>query len=475
MAEARTRVRGRGGRNAGRGVGGGAGGGAGGGWRRLGVARADAGPASRAPYGWAPAVVMFLVALVDRIEYSLLPAVLVPLQEEWGFGDTVAGSIPTASALAAMLLALPAGALADRADRTRVVVVVVLAWSLATLGSALAGGLAVFYVIRVLLASAEAVDNPAAGSLLADWYPGPSRAAVFGWWRIAGYLGGVGLMVGGVLAQLLGWRGVFVVMTIPGLLVALLASLLREPPRGHVDRMAAAHALGGGEPPPSADPGHDGRSLRERCRDTLRVRTLRGTGAALAVTSFAVGAIVYWSPTFLQRAYGLEEAGAGTLAGGVSLLGVVGGALTASRLAKRPRGGSAAEWSVLLGSAGLVLGSAFMALSLVLTSWQGFSIGVLLFAYFSAFAIPTLTACVADVIPAADRGTGFGLLQVAATIGGAIGPFAVGALSDAAGSLRTAFWLTVPLLLVSGLFALTARRSVDADTRAALHASLRRR
>src|SRR5688572_25694673 len=117
----------------------------------LGVLRDGATAADATPYGWAPAVVIFLVGLVDRVEFSLVSAVLPQLQEEWGFGDSVAGSIPTASAVAAGLLALPAGYIADRWDRTRIVAIVVLLWALTTLGSGLVTGFAMFYLLRVLL------------------------------------------------------------------------------------------------------------------------------------------------------------------------------------------------------------------------------------------------------------------------------------------------------------------------------------
>lgn len=129
---------------------------------------------SRAPYGWAPLAVLLLVGLVDRIEFGLLSGVLPMVQAEWGFSDTVAGSIPTASALAAALVSLPAGYIADRHNRTRIIAVVVVCWALATLGSGLATGLAFFYAMRVFLSAAESIDNPAAGSLLADYYPRPA-------------------------------------------------------------------------------------------------------------------------------------------------------------------------------------------------------------------------------------------------------------------------------------------------------------
>ncbi|MEV4110958.1 MFS transporter, partial [Nonomuraea sp. NPDC049695] len=174
--------------------------------------------------------VLFIVGFVDRIENNLLSGVLPAVQSEWGFSDTAAGSIPTAAALAAAVVALPAGYLADRLSRTRIIAVVVLVWALATLGSGLATGFLMFYLMRVLLAAAENIDNPASGSLLADYYPPVSRTKAYGLTRVTTHLGGVGTLLGGVLAQAFSWRTAFLVMVVPGLLTALLVWLLREPP-----------------------------------------------------------------------------------------------------------------------------------------------------------------------------------------------------------------------------------------------------
>jgi hypothetical protein len=62
----------------------------------------------RLPYGCRPVVVLMLVALVDRVETSLVAGVLPLLQEEWGFGDTLVGAIPTAAAIAGIIVTLPA-------------------------------------------------------------------------------------------------------------------------------------------------------------------------------------------------------------------------------------------------------------------------------------------------------------------------------------------------------------------------------
>lgn len=430
-------------------------------WRTVGTLRAGAG-ASALPFGWGPAIVLVLVAFVDRIEFSLVAAVLPQLQHEWGFGDAVAGSLPSASAVAAGVLAIPAAYVADRHDRGRIVTWVVVLWSLATLGSALAPTFAIFYLVRIALAAAEAVDNPASASLLADFYPPATRSTAFGWWRTSAYLGGAGIVLGGVLADWLGWRGAFMVMAIPGLVVAVLVSRLREPERGYADRLAAHGEITGPRDVPSG-------TLTSQIRRLAPIRTLWFTGAALTVMSLSIGGLTFWLPSLLQRRYGLSESAAATAGGGMTLLGIVVGTLVAAIATRRALvGTNLAQWRVLLGGSGILLGSVFISIALGTDSAAAFIVLLTVFAFFSAFALPTLTACVADVVPARDRGLGFGMLQIAATVGGAIGPLLVGAVSDATNSLTTGVVPLLPLLAVGGVLALMAYRSVEHESQRVL-------
>ena len=90
------------------------------------------------PWGLAPALILVSVNFLDGMEANFIPGVLSLLQDEWGFGDTAAGAIPTAMAIAGLLVTLPAGYLADRHNRTTVLALVVASWSVFTLASALA-------------------------------------------------------------------------------------------------------------------------------------------------------------------------------------------------------------------------------------------------------------------------------------------------------------------------------------------------
>jgi MFS family permease len=198
---------------------------------------------SRSRTTWWPASVVTVVVLIDQIDTNLVAGALPYLQREWGFGDTAAGAIPTSVAVAALLLALPAGHLADRVVRTRMISTAVAWWSLITTVSALAVSFPVFFATRVVLAGADSIYGPAASSLLADYYEPERRGRVFASYSLAGFVGlGAGVAIGGVLSAALGWRSAFLATVVPGLAVSLLVRRLHEPGRGTSDRVPSSGA-----------------------------------------------------------------------------------------------------------------------------------------------------------------------------------------------------------------------------------------
>lgn len=406
-------------------------------------------PAAAAPIGWRITAVCALVALIDRIESTLVAGVLPDLQADLGFSDSAAGAIPTAAALAGLILVIPAGRLADGRRRTSILAVVVAAWSVFTLGSALATGFAMFFGVRMLLGSAGQLDNPPAASLIADAHPGRGRAKAYGIERMAYFSGlPLGLLLGGVLSGMLGWRGAFAVMAVPGVAVALACWRLREPRRGlgdELDRLAAERGIAVVETPDGLDA-----DTRPPTGDQLRalwaVPTLRNLFVGMPVLFFGIGGLFYWLPSFLERVYGFSEEAAGAVAGGGGFAGIVAGIVVGARLGDRHhrvRPG----WRVRLGGLGLIGGAAAFAAALAAPA-AGLSVAMVVVANFGfAVAIPNLTAAVADVVEAGDRGMGFAALQFLLTLGGAAGPAIVGVTSDATGSLRLGLWsLVVPMV-----------------------------
>lgn len=415
----------------------------------------------RAPFGWAPLVVLFIVGLVDRIEFNLLSGVLPLIQKEWGFSDTAAGSIPTAAALAAALVALPAGYVADRVNRTRILAVVVLLWAVATLGSGLATGFAMFYLMRVFLAAAENIDNPAAGSLLADWYPPISRAKAYGLTRVTTYLGGIGTLLGGVLGQTFGWRTAFLIMVVPGLLTALLCWMLREPKRGELDRVVAGGDVDSGEKPLAKPP------FPRQLRAAFGIPTLMYVCFGLALLTLGLAGIFFWLPTLMVRSFGAGPGTAGSLGGLITVAGTLAGTLIGSWLGRKWHG-TVKGGRLLAGGGGITLGSVVLAGAFLMDSLAGLAALTLLSCALMSIAIPNMTACLADVVGAGTRGLGFAVLQVFTTVGGAFGSLIVGIGSDRFGSLLAGMYVLIVPMVIGGLLTLGARASFERDAQRVL-------
>ncbi|MFD3759936.1 MFS transporter [Streptomyces sp. NPDC058622] len=433
-----------------------------------------------APFGWWPAVCIALVAAVDRIEYNLLAGALPKIQEEFGFGDAAGGAIATAGSLAAVILLLPAGKLADTARRNWTVAAVVAVWSLLTVGTGLAGGYLALFTVRIFLGAAGQLYNPPASSLLADFYPGPGRTRAFGYERMA-YFGGlpIGVIAGGALAESVGWRIGFFLVAIPGIVVALLVLTLREPARGIGDRITLWYAQEGesAKPvspdspvrtterppltPPTAPP-----PVRTQVRELLRIRTLRTVITGLSILFFGLGGLFYWMPSYYDRFFGLGEAEAAAVAGGTGLVGIVAGIITGSWLGDRERGIRKGR-RVAIGGAGLLFGTLALAGAVVIPVLVPQALCFTLANFGFAAALANLTAANADVVAAERRGLGFALLQLLVTLGGSLGPWLIGIASDATGSLRTAFLAVLLPLLTGSVIVLRGRSSYDADAAAA--------
>ncbi|MFD3869437.1 MFS transporter [Streptomyces sp. NPDC058623] len=443
-----------------------------------------------------------LVAAVDRIEYNLLAGALPKIQEEFGFGDAAGGAIATAGSLAAVILLLPAGRLADTGRRNWTVAAVVAVWSLLTVGTGLAGSYLALFTVRMLLGAAGQLYNPPASSLLADFYPGPGRTRAFGYERMA-YFGGlpIGVIAGGALAESVGWRVGFFLVALPGIIVALLVLTLREPVRGIGDRISLWYAQNHAAPittdpgsaeipattqgplspegslspedsaagpadrtphvPPAAAP-----PVRTQVRELLRIRTLRTVITGLSILFFGLGGLFYWMPSYYDRFFGLGEAEAAAVAGGTGLVGIVAGIITGSWLGDRERGIRKGR-RVAIGGAGLLLGTVALggAVAIPVLIPQALCFTLANFGF--AAALANLTAANADVVAAERRGLGFALLQLLVTLGGSLGPWLIGIASDATGSLRTAFLAVLLPLLAGSVIVLRGRSTYDADAAAA--------
>ena len=431
------------------------------------------------PYGWRPAVVLTAVNFVDGAEAAVVIGALPLLQDEWHFSDAWAGAIATAAAVAGLVALLPAGWMADHLLRARVLGLVLASWAVLTTASAAAVAFWMFFLIRVVLGAAMHIDNPPASSLLADSYPPVVRGRVFGYQRVAFVVGtGVGIGIGGGVGEALGWRAAFLVMVIPGLVVAAFCWRLHEPERGGLDRVAVdappddagtrAALLEEMElrPLDELEAGGGVRHELARVRETMRIPTVRTLYAGLTVAFLGFNGIAFWLPTFLERTHDISEGAAAGITAGAALIAGLGGSLLGGVLGdRRERRETGGRIDLVVAS--LAVGGVILIGALVVPGLAPQVVGIALAAFVLSLSFANFAAATADVLPARIRGTGFALFTFLLTIGSALGPLIVGGVSDATGSLGVALAVAVLPTLPGALVVARARATVAADTAAA--------
>lgn len=119
--------------------------------------------------------------------------------------------------------------------------VATLVWSVMTSLCGTAGNYLQLLLMRAGVGVAEPGFTGPANSLLGDHYREDQRAFAMPIMMLGVPFGAlIGALIGGIIAQSMGWRWAFIIMGVPGVLIALLVALtLREPPRGVVEGNAS--------------------------------------------------------------------------------------------------------------------------------------------------------------------------------------------------------------------------------------------
>ncbi|WP_206611419.1 MFS transporter [Nocardioides yefusunii] len=418
-----------------------------------------------APFGWWPAIVIALVAFIDRVEINLIAGALPAIIDHFEISKTAAGAIPTAASIAGAILVLPAGRIADRAPRVVTIALVVLAWALLSIASGLAMSFLMFFMVRVLIGGAGQLYNPPASSLIADYYPAKSRASAYGFERAGYYMGlPAGVILGGIVAEAFDWRTVFFLAAVPGLLIAALVLTLREPLRGTGDRID--RHLAGNVEGSKAEHVTDTRGIIEQTKELLQIPTLRGVTIALACLSFGVAGLFYWMPTFLTEVEGVADDTGATLSGAVGGTGIVIGILIGSILGNKYHG-VRPGWRIVVSVWGLLVGALGLTGTVLLPGIEIRSAMIALACVGFAAAMPNMTSANADVLPANGRGMGFAMLTFLVTLGGSFGPLLIGIAADIV-TLQYAMFMLLPPLFLCIWVALKIRSTYDEDAAKAL-------
>lgn len=258
-------------------------------------------PARTAAYAVLILIFAYTISYVDRTVLTLMVA---PIRASLNISDVQLSLLHgLAFALFYTFMGVPIGRLSDRMDRTKIIAVGVALWSVMTVLCGFANSFAWMFAARVGVGIGEAALSPAAYSMMADYYSGKRLVRALSIYQSAIYVGpAIATAAGGLLLSQLSpqdgvyghiepWQQVFIIVGLPGLLVALLVLTIREPPR---------RGLGASEPPPTF------RAVLSHMRKNLGAYGLLIAG--LCCQSVMWNGTTAWLPTHLIRSYGWEPA-----------------------------------------------------------------------------------------------------------------------------------------------------------------------
>lgn len=406
-------------------------------------------------YALAVLVVVYTFNFIDRqILAILLPAIKI----EFGVGDTVLGFLAgTAFALFYATLGVPIALLADRWNRRNLIALSLTLWSGMTALSGLAANIVQLSLARIGVGVGEAGCSPAAHSMIADYYPPEERSSAMGIFTLGISFGiMIAYLTGGWVVENVGWREAFLIVGIPGVLLAVLLRLtVQEPPRG----LSEARQDSADRP-----------SIFEVAAYLFRRRSFIWISVGSGLASFGGYAVANFFPSYLVRSHGMSPSDIGIylgivlgVAGG---LGFAGGGFVADRL------GRDGQRRALLGvSVALMFGWMF---NIPVFLSESVAIVLTLFvvpAVFSNFYLATTFAQTQNLVGLRMRGVASALmLFILNSIGLGLGPQVTGILSDLLNpafgveSMRYALFsvavVVYPLAALSFFF---ASRSIEAD------------
>lgn len=270
-----------------------------------------------------------LVYVFNFIDRQILNILAESIAKELHLSDTQIG-LMTGLAFAAFytVLGIPLARYADdpRVSRIKLMSVCLAIWSGMTAASGLAQTYSQLLLAQIGVGAGEAGCTPAAISVIADVFPKEKRASAMGVYMAGVPIGSlIGLVLGGLLADALGWRHAFMIVGIPGVILAVVLWLVLREPR----RFGLTPALQAERPAP----------LGEVLRALAASRTYRLLILANSVGAFLSYGKGVWQIIFFIRSFHLTAGQVGLalgLTGGLcGLLGSFFGGRIGDRLGAR--------------------------------------------------------------------------------------------------------------------------------------------
>jgi len=396
----------------------------------------------------------FALMLFDYIDRQVVVSLFPQLKAAWGLSDKELGGLVSIIPIVVAIGGLPVALIADRVSRVKSIALMAGLWSLATIACTFTRSYSQLFAARAVVGLGETGYGSVGAALIASLFPKRLRSMLLGAFFAAASAGAVlGVLLGGLIADKWGWKSAFGVVGMPGLALALLYLLVPDyktvtlTPKLEKAKRSAGSVIG------------------HITTVMVNSPSLWWTCLGQAFQVIVVSTIWAWTPSYLNRVYGIAPAKAGVLASMVVLSGALGvfiwGFISDRVGMRRPRN-KLILMSVLCIVTPLIFVAAFSGV--VITEFQPQFLLILVGGFLMTCSVAPSADVVLDVVHPGVRSTGAAVLSLFQNLFGlAVGPFVGGAISDAWG-LQTALMAMPAFGVLAALSFRLAARSYESDT-----------
>lgn len=387
-------------------------------------------------YPWLLIGLLWVVAFLNAADRNILLAVLPQLKDEFGLTNAQLALLGSVFFWVYAVGAFLAGRVGDSVRRTRVILVGLVFWSVATGASSLATGFGLILAMRALVAVGESAYYPTATALIGDWHRPAMRSRALSIHQTAVFAGaGLGAVATGYIADRLSWHAPFLIFGGFGLAYAvILWRTLKDAPVARVETVAGA--------------------AKEPVAIVLGIRPALMLCVVFALATGASTGLTFWAPFYVNRELGLNLADSAWV--GSATINIAGflsvplGGLLADTLAKRSPIGRFTTLAIGLGLAGVLLLP-------LLGARTAATIGLVLVATSVAKGLfdGCIYAAMQDVVPPQARATAVGMMTMIGFFGAGATPLIVAQIGEVLGmgagivAMAGLYFVAVVLLLAT--------------------------
>ncbi|MBX7481302.1 spinster family MFS transporter [Qipengyuania qiaonensis] len=278
--------------------------------------------------------ILLVVYIFNFIDRQIVNILAEPIRIELGLSDTEIGLMTgLAFALFYTVLGLPIARFSDRPSTNRPWLIggALAIWSAMTALCGLAQNFIQLLLARIGVGIGEAGCTPPAHSLIADLVEPAKRSSALAFYALGIPIGTLlGMLIGGILADTVGWRNAFLIVGLPGILLAVIVFMTLRDPRRSGATVQAIAAQSTGQMP-----------MKDALKAMFSSRAFVLLVTAGSAAAFLAYGKVTWITIFFQRTHGLTpgEVGFwfGVVNGAAGIAGTVLGGYLADKFGSENR------------------------------------------------------------------------------------------------------------------------------------------